>query len=60
MSAAAAAFELPPALEAREPPEARGLARDEVRLLIARRADQSLTHACFRDLPEFLDPGTCW
>jgi S-adenosylmethionine:tRNA ribosyltransferase-isomerase len=57
MSATAAAFELPPALEAREPPEARGLARDEVRLLVGRRADGSLTHACFRDLPEFLEPG---
>jgi len=27
-------FELPPSLEASEPPEARGLARDEVRLMI--------------------------
>ena len=29
---------LPPHLEAAEPPEARGLARDEVRLLVASRA----------------------
>ena len=57
MTATAASFELPPALEAREPPEARGLARDEVRMLVARRADESLTHACFRDLPDFLEPG---
>jgi S-adenosylmethionine:tRNA ribosyltransferase-isomerase len=54
--AAAIAFELPPELEAREPPEARGLARDEVRLLVSRRADDSMVHASFRDLPEFLRP----
>jgi S-adenosylmethionine:tRNA ribosyltransferase-isomerase len=57
VSTTAAPFEVPPALEAREPPEARGLARDQVRLLVARRADGRLIHACFRDLPEFLDPG---
>jgi S-adenosylmethionine:tRNA ribosyltransferase-isomerase len=51
------AFELPPALEAREPPEARGLTRDQVRLLVARRADGSIAHAGFRDLPELLSPG---
>jgi S-adenosylmethionine:tRNA ribosyltransferase-isomerase len=32
------AFELPTALEAHDPPEARGLARDQVRLLVAERA----------------------
>ena len=32
------AFELPPDLEAHEPPEARGLARDSVRLMVADRA----------------------
>ncbi len=36
------------------PPEARGLARDEVRLLVAGR---SLTDTTFRALPEFLSPG---
>src|ERR671910_879062 len=54
---AAAAFELPPALEAHEPPEARGLARDEVRLLVATRSDGRLTHARFRDLPDHLGAG---
>ena len=42
----ALAFELPPALEAHEPPEARGIARDAVRLLVAdavRRVDQHTT-----------------
>jgi S-adenosylmethionine:tRNA ribosyltransferase-isomerase len=51
------AFELPSALEARVPPEARGLARDEVRLLVAHRARPSISHRQFRDLPEVLSPG---
>ena len=57
MTVGAAAFELPAALEAREPPEARGLARDEVRLLVATRSDGAIVHASFHDLPEFLEPG---
>jgi S-adenosylmethionine:tRNA ribosyltransferase-isomerase len=40
---------------ASEPPEARGLARDDVRLLVARPA--GVTHAAFRDLATFLEPG---
>ena len=51
------AFHLPPELEAHEPPEARGLARDEVRLLVSYRRDDRLVHARFRDLPGFLRPG---
>ena len=54
---AAFEFELPRALEAHEPPEARGLARDEVRLLVARRSDGRIEHARFRDLPRFLAAG---
>ncbi len=50
-------FILPPDLEAHEPPEARGLARDEVRLLVSSRADDRIAHARFRDLPEFLHAG---
>jgi len=53
----ALAFELPPALEAREPPEARGLGRDEVRLLVADRASGGLSHRVFRELPELLRAG---
>jgi S-adenosylmethionine:tRNA ribosyltransferase-isomerase len=53
----ALAFELPGGLEAREPPEARGLARDDVRLLVARRGAGSTEHARFRDLPDLLEPG---
>ena len=50
-------FELPPELEAHEPPEARGLARDEVRLMVSYRADDRVAHVQFRDLTAFLDPG---
>ena len=50
-------FQLPAHLEAAEPPEMRGLARDEVRLLVSYRSDERLKHARFRDLPAFLDPG---
>jgi S-adenosylmethionine:tRNA ribosyltransferase-isomerase len=53
----ALAFELPGALEAREPPEARGIARDEGRLLVARREDGSIEHRRFDQLPELLAPG---
>ncbi|MGA2925204.1 MAG: S-adenosylmethionine:tRNA ribosyltransferase-isomerase [Solirubrobacteraceae bacterium] len=53
----APAFELPAALEAREPAEARGLARDAVRLMVARRADASIEHRRFCELPELLVPG---
>lgn len=49
-------FHLPRELEAHEPPEARGLARDDVRLLVS-RPDVAPVHAGFRDLPEILDPG---
>ena len=57
MTAAAAAFSLPAALEAHEPPEARGLRRDAVRLLVAARATGTIEHARFADLPAFLAPG---
>jgi S-adenosylmethionine:tRNA ribosyltransferase-isomerase len=53
----ALAFDLPHALEATAPPEARGLARDAVRLLVAERASGRLTHTHFHDLPRFLRPG---
>ena len=45
------------AAEAREPAESRGLARDGVRLLVARRADRSIEHRRFFDLPDLLEPG---
>ncbi len=51
------AFKLPPSLEAHAPPEARGLARDEVRLLVSYINSDCIAHARFRDLPAFLEPG---
>jgi S-adenosylmethionine:tRNA ribosyltransferase-isomerase len=48
-------FVLPSTLEAREPPEARGLARDEVRLLVGDEA--GVRHHRFTDLPRLLRPG---
>jgi S-adenosylmethionine:tRNA ribosyltransferase-isomerase len=50
-------FELPLELEAAEPPEARGLARDEVRLLVSDTARDSIEHARFRDLWRWLSEG---
>lgn len=53
----APAFELPPVLEAGEPPESRGLARDQVRLMVVHRAGDRVTHARFRELPRHLAAG---
>ncbi len=50
-------FELPAELEAGEPPEARGLHRDEVRLMVSYLDDDRVVHSRFSDLPEFLRPG---
>lgn len=50
-------FALNPDLEASEPPEARGKARDEVRLLVSYRDDDCFVHGTFRDLPSFLEEG---
>lgn len=52
---AATRFVLPEGLEASAPPEARGLERDEVRMLVARPG--RLQHLRFRDLVDQLDPG---
>jgi S-adenosylmethionine:tRNA ribosyltransferase-isomerase len=54
-TAPSTSFELPAQLAATEPPEARRLARDEVRLLVARPG--SLEHARFRELGTKLTPG---
>lgn len=50
-------FSLPPDLEAHEPPEARGLARDAVRLMVSYRSDNRLAHTRFSELPEYLSAG---
>jgi S-adenosylmethionine:tRNA ribosyltransferase-isomerase len=44
-------------LHASEPPEARGLRRDEVRLLVSRVDTDSVVHARFSELPRWLAPG---
>ncbi|HTU85929.1 MAG TPA: S-adenosylmethionine:tRNA ribosyltransferase-isomerase [Solirubrobacteraceae bacterium] len=53
----ALAFELEAEHEAHEPPEARGIARDGVRLLAAHRQSGEISHHVFGDLPDLLDPG---
>jgi len=50
-------FKVSDELAAHEPPEARGLTRDQVRLMVSRVNDDVITHARFFDLPDFLDPG---
>lgn len=50
-------FHLPAELEAGEPPEARGLRRDQVRLMVSSKSDNRILHSCFRQLPDFLNPG---
>lgn len=43
--------------EATEPPEARGITRDAVRMMVAYRADLQIVHAHAHDLPQFLAEG---
>jgi len=50
-------FELPDSLIALDPPEDRGLRRDEVRLLVSRLPGGDVSHGSFTDLPELLDPA---
>lgn len=52
-----AEFALPPHLEAHEPPEARGLPRDGVRLLVTFLGSDRIEHSAFRDLPRYLRAG---
>lgn len=48
-------FARPPELQANLPAEARGVARDEARLMVS--SDEGHRHARFHDLPDFLNPG---
>jgi len=50
-------FTLPASLEAHDPPEARGLPRDGVRMLVSRRASGEISQHGFADLPGLLLPG---
>jgi S-adenosylmethionine:tRNA ribosyltransferase-isomerase len=50
-------FVLPAELEAHQPPEARGLARDGVRLLVSEGATGQVSHHRFTELPALLRAG---
>jgi S-adenosylmethionine:tRNA ribosyltransferase-isomerase len=50
-------FQLPADLEAPSPPEARGIRRDGVRMMVARKCHAALEHRYFTDLPALLEPG---
>ena len=50
-------FQLPAELEAGEPPESRGLNRDDVRLMVSNPTDDQVIHTRFHNIVEFLDPG---
>lgn len=50
-------FTLPPELEAHEPPEARGLSRDGVRLMVSHYESDRIAHTRFRMIGESLRTG---
>jgi S-adenosylmethionine:tRNA ribosyltransferase-isomerase len=50
-------FTLPPELEATAPAEARGLSRDEVRMLVSFRSNDRMVHSSFREIGVFLRAG---
>jgi S-adenosylmethionine:tRNA ribosyltransferase-isomerase len=50
-------FVLPPELEATRPPEARGMTRDAVRMMVARRGAATVEHTTFTELPRLFDEG---
>ena len=57
MTALDISFELPEHLEARRPPELRGLPRDGVRMLVSDRRTGAAEHRLFVELPSLLQPG---
>ncbi len=48
-------FKIPENLTAKEPPEKRGVLRDQVRLMITHRANGKVTHTNFNKLGDFLE-----
>jgi len=50
-------FTLPPELSAKEPPERRGIRRDQVRLLVIDRATGAIEHSRFDKIDNYLDAG---
>jgi S-adenosylmethionine:tRNA ribosyltransferase-isomerase len=56
-SSSSFSFRLPTELFAKEPPERRGIARDEVKLMVINRNNYQIDHARFYSLGRFLRPG---
>jgi S-adenosylmethionine:tRNA ribosyltransferase-isomerase len=50
-------FVLPPELEATRPAEARGMTRDAVRMMVARRQGGTVEHTTFTESPRQFDEG---
>jgi S-adenosylmethionine:tRNA ribosyltransferase-isomerase len=50
-------FTLPSTLEAGEPPEVRGLERDEVRMMVSYISTNHIMHTRFRQIGDFLESG---
>ena len=50
-------FSLPPELEASAPPEARGLRRDQVRLMVSNYSTNHVEHTRFHNFHKFLNEG---
>jgi S-adenosylmethionine:tRNA ribosyltransferase-isomerase len=50
-------FSLPPELEANAPPEARGLRRDQVRLMVSSYSTDQVKHTRFYHLDKYLNEG---
>ena len=50
-------FILPPELVAKEPPEQKGISRDEVKLMVINRSNYQIEHAHFYSIGKFLRPG---
>jgi S-adenosylmethionine:tRNA ribosyltransferase-isomerase len=50
-------FSLPPELEASAPPEARGLRRDQVRLMVSNYSTDRVRHTRFYNIDKYLDQG---
>jgi S-adenosylmethionine:tRNA ribosyltransferase-isomerase len=55
--ASSISFKLPEELSAKEPPERRGIARDQVKLMVINRKNYQIDHARFYSLGRFLRPG---
>ena len=56
-SLSAIQFSLPPELEASAPPEARGLRRDQVRLMVSNYSTDQVRHNRFYHLDKYLNEG---